>query len=53
MTTSHFPASLRRLIRELQAAGGQVTRCGSKVAIEGPPQFAEPLTHSPSILSLP
>jgi DNA polymerase I len=43
MTTSHFPASLRRLIRELQAAGGQVTRCGSKVAIEGPPQFAEPL----------
>ena len=43
MTTSTFAPALRKQIRDLLAAGGQISRDGATVVVEGPPQVADTL----------
>src|SRR3974390_1014005 len=41
--STNFPPVLRRLIRDLHAAGGQITREGATVVIDGPPEVVDAL----------
>ena len=43
MTVTNFRRHLRKPSLELLAAGGRVARDGSRVVIDGPPIFADPL----------
>ena len=43
MIKSAFPRALCKQIRDLLAAGGQITREGAAVVIDGPPQVADAL----------
>ena len=43
MTTSTFAPALRKQIRDLLAAGGQISREGATVVVDGPPEVADTL----------
>jgi hypothetical protein len=43
MTDSTFAPALRKQIRNLLAAGGQISRDGATMVVEGPPQVADTL----------
>jgi hypothetical protein len=43
VTTSTFAPALRKQICDLLAAGGQISRDGATVVVEGPPQVADTL----------
>ena len=43
MTKSTFPPALRKQVRNLLAAGGQISCEGTTVMIDGPPEVAAPL----------
>ena len=43
MTTSTFAPALRKQIRDLLAAGGQISRDGATVVVDGPPEVADSL----------
>ena len=43
MTKSTFPPALCKQIRNLLAAGGQISREGATLVVDGPPQVADAL----------
>jgi hypothetical protein len=41
--SSELPFALRRLVRDLLAAGGRITRDSATLMVDGPPEVADPL----------